>query len=267
MADAAAATERPKKRKRPPPRSVTVEQVEQVTSRLRRVTLGGDELANFGPPRPGAHMKVLFLPDGEPWPPAEGIENAQRPPSRTYTPRRYHPDSNRLEIEFVLHGHGLASSWAEQAKVGDRILIAGPGGGYDIPEDATRLILLADETSMPAAGTILEAMPAGCSATVYCEVIDGDDERTLSASVESNPTWLHRATTKAAPGSLLEAAVIGMTDIPSNAYWWIACESGTMRRIRQHLLQERNIPLEQLHTRGYWKSGETNHPDHDYGND
>ena len=42
-----------------------------------------------------------------------------------------------------------------------------------------------------------------------------------------------------------------------------------MRRIRDHLerLDERGIDLERIHTRGYWKLGETNYPDHDYGKD
>ena len=265
MSDVTPATE--PLRKRPLPQSVTVEKVEQITPRLKRLTLGGAELANFGPPRPGAHMKILFPPEGEQWLHAEGVENVRRPPSRTFTPRRYNAGTNQLDVEFVLHGDGLASSWAESAKIGDQILIRGPGGGYDIPAEAKRFIILADETAMPAAGTILEALPSGCSVAVYCEVIDADDERTLSATFHSKPVWLHRTNPPTRPGSLLEEAVTGMTDIPENANLWIACEAGSMRRIRQHLLEVRRIPLERLHTRGYWKAGEINHPDHDYGTD
>ena len=48
---------------------------------------------------------------------------------------------------------------------------------------------------------------------------------------------------------------------------WVACESAAMRDIRRCLTRERGIPLSQLVTRGYWRLGESNHPDHDYGED
>ena len=40
-----------------------------------------------------------------------------------------------------------------------------------------------------------------------------------------------------------------------------------MRRIRRHLLQERGLDAATIVTRGYWKRGEVNHTDHDYGTD
>ena len=55
--------------------------------------------------------------------------------------------------------------------------------------------------------------------------------------------------------------------MPPGTAWWIACEAGAMRRIRKHLLGERRIDPALVHTRGYWKLGETNYPDHDYGAD
>ena len=30
---------------------------------------------------------------------------------RTYTPRRFDPDTLELDIEFVLHGDGVAATW------------------------------------------------------------------------------------------------------------------------------------------------------------
>jgi hypothetical protein len=40
-----------------------------------------------------------------------------------------------------------------------------------------------------------------------------------------------------------------------------------MRGIRKHLLAERGLAAQSLVTRGYWRAGEANHPDHDYGDD
>jgi NADPH-dependent ferric siderophore reductase len=40
-----------------------------------------------------------------------------------------------------------------------------------------------------------------------------------------------------------------------------------MRRIRDLLITRHGVDHARLHVRGYWKFGEANHPDHDYGAD
>jgi NADPH-dependent ferric siderophore reductase len=239
--------------------------IERVTPRLIRVTFGGDELADFGPPRPGAHVKLLFVPPGITWSPKD-LE-APRPPSRTYTPRRFDRERRRLEIEFVLHGAGLAADWVAGAKVGDSLYVGGPGGGYDAPAEPCDVVLVADDTAMPAAGTILEALPPGCRVTALCEIAGAADERPLSPIVPIAPVWLHTGGNGAVPGSRLERAIRSLDVASPGARWWIACEAAAMRRIRQYLLRERRVDPACLHTRGYWKLGDTNYPDHDYGAD
>lgn len=250
------------RRRRGPPRPVTVEDVSHPTPRLTRITFGGDALEGFGPPRPGAHMKLLFVPPGSDWSPAD--EDAPRPPSRTYTPLRYDPDRRRLEVEFVHHGDGLAANWAQGAEVGERMYVAGPGGGYDVASDATELILVADDTAMPAAGTIIDTLPETCRAAAIFEVADAAEERVLSPTRKILPIWLHR---EARDAQTLDEAVRDLAAPSDTTYWWIACEAAAMRRIRRHLLEDRGVSPERVHTRGYWRRGETNYPDHDYGDD
>lgn len=255
------------RRKRPPPRPVNVERIEQVTPRLTRVTFTGERLADFGPPKPGGHIKLLFVPDGVQWNPDDPNDETPRPPSRTYTPRFYDPAARELGVEFVHHGSGLASDWARTAKPGDPMFIGGPGGGYDVPIDAAKIVIIADDTAMPAAGMVLEALPTGCTAEVLCEITDGGEERELSPAVPSSPIWLHRAEQGARPGALLEGAVQDIAKANAASHWWIACEAATMRRIRDYLLDHIGVDGEKLHTRGYWRLGESNYPDHDYGKD
>ena len=252
-------------RPKSPTRLVTVDAIARITPQVTRVTFAGPALAGFGPPRPGAHMKLLFVPDGSSWSPED--EAAPRPPRRTYTPRRFDPIGRRLDIEFVHHGDGLAANWAARARAGDTLYINGPGGGYDVPADATEIVLVADDTALPAAGTILEALPAGARAVVLCEVADAGEKRPLSAHRDASAVWLPRDATGAIPGSLLETAVRDLTMPGPSACWWIACEAAAMRRIRRHLITERSIDPARVHTRGYWKRGETAYPDHDYGRD
>lgn len=266
MNNATAAGAKPKKR-RAPPRRVKVRAREQVTPRVIRIVFEGAELENFGPPLPGAHMKLFFPPEGADWPPSDGNPDAPRPPSRTYTPRRYDPDARTLEVEFVLHGDGLAANWVQQASVGDDLTLAGPGGGYAIPEDISAIVIAADDTALPAAGMILEALPKGCDVTLLCEVADAEEERPLSPVVSAEPQWLHYETNRIDQGRLLEKAVRELPETGPDVHFWVACEANAMRRIRDHLLKERGVDPARLHVRGYWRLGETNYPDHDYGKD
>ncbi len=258
-------TAKPGRQRLPPVRSV-VESVERVTPLVVRVAVRSEALAAYGEAKPGGHTK-LFFPPGE-WPPAAAPEAAPRPPSRTFTPRRFDARASRLEIEFVLHGAGLAANFAKRAKAGDTLWVAAqPGGGYEVPPATSQLVIVADDTSLPAAGTILEALPAHCRVQALCEVATRDEERALSPGFAGSPTWLHRAPQSSRPGALLEAAVAALPALPDDVSFWIACEAGAMRRIRDFLLRERNVDRSRLHTRGYWKFGDTNYPDHDYGKD
>src|SRR4051812_44974490 len=173
-------------RKRGPPRMTKVRSVERLTPRVIRVTVEGDELEGFGPPNPGGHIKLFFDPA---WNPKD--ESQPRPPSRTYTPRKFDPAAKTLAIEFVLHGDGLAAGWVQKTKAGDALYVGGPGGGYEVPADAKNIVILADDTAMPAAGMVLEALPGGCKALAICEVTDKSEERPLSGTASAETKWLH----------------------------------------------------------------------------
>ena len=252
-------------RPRSPPRPVVVEEVARLSPRVTMVTFAGPALAGFGPPRPGSHMKIVFPAPGSTWSPAD--ETAPRPPQRTYTPRRFDPARLRLDVEFVHHGEGLAAQWAARAQCGDRLFVAGPGGGYDVPATASEIVLVADETALPAAGTILDALPPTIGAQLLCEIENAAEQRTISTHRDVQIGWLERSAQRSVPSAVLEDAVRKLPPVGTDTCWWIACEAAAMRRIKTFLLQERGVAAANLHTRGYWKLGQTAYPDHDYGRD
>ena len=257
----------PPRKQRPPPKEAFIDGIEHVTPGVIRMSCSGPALAPFAQPKPAGHIKLFFPPDGVVWPSEDPTADIPRPPSRTYTPRRFDAARNRLEIEFVRHGAGLASNWAERARIGDRVLIGGPGGGYAMPEGLRKIVIVADESAMPGAGMVLEALPQGCEAQIICEVANAAEERALSPHVSCEPLWLHYKNKNALPGALLEEAIRSMPPPPAEAHWWVACEAAAMRRIRDILIKHHGVAPARLHTRGYWKFGDTNHPDHDYGLD
>jgi NADPH-dependent ferric siderophore reductase len=195
----------------------------------------------------------------------EWPEDQPRPAVRTYTPRRWDPAAGTLEVEFVLHGTGPASDWAEQAGVGDGLAVAGPGGRVSLDFEADHYLVAGDETAIPAIGMLLEALPPAATIAAFIEVDSSDDEMELPVTPGTTLTWLPRRRA-GAWGAELEAAV-AVADIPEGTQAWIACEAVAVRRIRRQLLSVRALPVTSVVTRGYWRQGETDHPDHDYGDD
>ena len=178
------------RRVRPHPRMVTVESVESITPNCARVVFSGPELEGFNTKGPAEHLKVLFPRPGESqpavpeWGPEGPIlkEGQAYPPSRTYTPRFWRPDTLQLTVDFMLHGEGLASDWARRARPGDVMAVSGqPGGAWNVDPDAEWYLLAADESALPGLATILEALPAGKQARVYAEVKDEQERYPLES--------------------------------------------------------------------------------------
>jgi NADPH-dependent ferric siderophore reductase len=244
--------------------AATVQQVQQLTPRMRRIVFGGPALAGFNWNGPAAHIKLIL-----------GIDSPEmRAPSRTYTPRRFDAVRQELTVDFLLHGEGPASTWAAQAQVGQPMLIAGPGRCYALDPEAAWLLLAGDESAIPAIATILDVVPDALPTQVLLEVNDAADEHAIAAvRPEIGIRWLPRAQPisghdgAARAGLELAAAVAAFRQPAGRGQIYVACEADAMRRIRAHLLVDRALPRESVTTRGYWKQGATDHPDRDYGED
>ena len=259
-------------RRRKPPRRAEVVSVSQISPRLLSVLVTGDDLDGFADAAPTSHLKVFLPAEGQDAPvlpefTPDGVvaDDVPRPVVRTYTPRRYDPETRTLEIQFLLHGEGPASEWAQRAKPGDKLAVAGPGGRFSLEPVADHWWLAADESAIPAVGTLLDALPDSATAEVHVEVADADDEIEFTSPAKTTITWHHRRTPDAFGAELADAARAAA--IPDGARVWVACEAGAMRDIRRYFTRERGVPLERLVSRGYWRTGEQNHPDHDYGED
>jgi NADPH-dependent ferric siderophore reductase len=167
-------------------------------------------------------------------------------------------------VQFLLHGDGPASAWAERAAVGDRLAIAGPGG-RPVPLDPgeARWIIAGDESAVPAIGTLLDALPASSVEAVYVEGSKAEVGDAISGGWPAI-TWL--PADEAAPGAALNGVLSDPATVNGSRVW-VACESLAVRDIRRVLFDKDKIAASHLVTRGYWRSGEANHPDHDYGED
>lgn len=247
-------------------RMLQVQGLEDLSPRLRRITLGGAELDGFVSPMPDDHVKLLFPAPGAARPvlprfDAQGAHFAPgviRPAARDYTPRAFDLARRTLTLDFVLHGEGPASSWAAAAKPGDEIGVAGPRASHLLdPHAHSHWLLLGDETALPAIARWLEWIPQAHRVTVRIEVQSPQDQITLPMHDGLDLAWIQRR--PATQACALLASLRDLTLQPG--YAWMACESTQMRALRQHLLMERAWPRPHLYAAGYWKRGTSDHDD------
>ena len=142
---------------------LTVRQVETIAAHMVRVTLSGD-LEGFTSLGFDDHVK-LFFPDG-----TKNAEGAPNMLGRDFTPRRYDPAKDTLEIDFAIHDAGPATRWAAQAKPGDTLALGGPRGSFIIPTTYDWHLLIGDETALPAISRRLAELPARTRTVVVVEV-------------------------------------------------------------------------------------------------
>jgi NADPH-dependent ferric siderophore reductase len=260
-------------RRRPPWRPVEVVSVSTLKPRLVSVRLGGPGLEVFQDAAPTSHIKAYLprLDQAELLLPEIGPDGAVLPADasasvvRTYTPRSFDRATGELEVQFVLHGDGPASEWAAPAKPGDGLAIRGPGGRFSFDPSPTCWWVAGDESAIPAIGTLLDAMPTTANAEVHIEVDGADDEIDFESKASLKVFWHHRQPAYE-PGAELNHAVTA-ADMGTDTRAWVACEATAVRLIRRHLLEDRRLPADSIVTRGYWRLGSVNHPDHDYGED
>jgi NADPH-dependent ferric siderophore reductase len=265
---------------RPGPRfrELKVVQSTFLTPHMKRLTLAGEGLSTFTPAGPATHFKMFFpqpgfertvVPDFDADNRPVMPEGIPRPISRTYTPRSLSANGLELDVDFVMHGVGVGSDWATNAKVGDYITIGSGGRSFfQIDPALDWHVIIGDESALPAIGTILDALPEGVNAHVYSEVIEQADEQELDSKANLEFTWIHRGEKNTLPGKLLMDSVCA-AQLPreGRGHIYVACEAGIMREFRKHFIEDLGIDRTQITTRGYWKWDASNHPDNDYGID
>lgn len=233
-----------------------------LTPNMRRITLGGDELDNYGD---GPNIKLLVPPPGvaEPeWPLAgEGGRPIwpvpdKCPALRTYSLRRYDPVAREIDVDFVMHEHGVGSRWAAGAKPGD-LLGVGPSAGLTVAP-AKWYLFAGDHTALPAIARIMESLPPTARGRAFIEVPGPADEQPIDCRADIELTWLHRNGVDAGGSTLIQDAVLGMDwPSPENGFVWIGCETATVRPLRAHARKQRGFGPRQVLAIGYWRRGMT----------
>lgn len=286
--------------------------VERILPSFVRVVLGSPELAEYGVdgPRYDQRIKLIF-PGTKPLQPVAldeksmeawwGLPEEERGHMRTYTIRDVLGSGRetRLVVDIVVHEDGLAGpggTWGLRAVPGDRVYVMAPrrgvpyGGIEFAPPYTDDLLLVGDETALPAIASILADLEDGSQGRVFLEVPDAGDIVDLAAPPGIEVCWLPRGHTDSGTRIVPEVREhfglgagewatdeeidpdLWETPTWSSAgedvgdgsrvnpelkhlYAWIAGESRMVTTLRRALVAELEVERSQVAFMGYWRKG------------
>ncbi|MFD5224345.1 siderophore-interacting protein [Microbacterium sp. NPDC058342] len=268
---------------------LTVLRTQRLSGRWMRVTLGGGEVDRFTPMGYDQWFR-LFLPIGG----EAGLErvpekankvfgylrflripDGERPVMRNYTVRAHRAATAdagaEIDVDFVLHGSagagaeraparrpdataGPASRWAETCRPGEHVLVIDEGLCFNPARGEDRVVLVGDETALPAIAGICASLPASASGRVVIEVASQDDALAFPHPAGVEVQWVVRTEADApGVGALQALRGLELPDAPFHAY--IAGEQALASGARRLLVGERGVEKDRVSFTGYWKLG------------
>lgn len=297
-----------------------VSAVTQLSEHFRRITFTGADLALFGSNAAGEtldlRVKVMIPSPGHALPVLSNIRGSLqddwyqswlavdepvRGVMRTYTVRALRPEvpatgstpavPAELDIDFVLHldgGSGPAAEWAAAAQPGDTLLLVGPCARWGdclgiefAPGESGRVLLVGDETAVPAIAAILETLPAHVSGHAVLEVPSAGDFLDISTPANVEVQWLargdnpHGEVMSRQVRSLVVPAACAVGEEPEDVdvdatilwetpaaatghglYAWIAGEAAAIRGLRRYLVRDVGMDRNAVAFMGYWRKGQ-----------
>ena len=137
-------------------RRLTVKDYRELGRSMRRITLQGDDLADFPENQESGYVKIRFPKNSD----HEPSNTKKDYDLRSYTIRAFDLEKRELVLDFLLHGDsGPASKWASSVQIGDNIEIAGPGPAI-LAGTADWYLFVGDMTALPAIAVNLEKLPS-----------------------------------------------------------------------------------------------------------
>ncbi|MDQ1130153.1 siderophore-interacting protein [Microbacterium sp. SORGH_AS_0888] len=217
--------------------------------------LGGEEGMTRLPAKANTlvgYLKYLRIPAG------------MRPVMRNYTVRAFRPATTRagaeLDIDFVIHGSerddtaGPASGWAASAAPGEDIVIIDEGIMFTPERGVDRVVLVGDETALPAISGIAASLPETATGLAIVEVPDAADALEFDRPAGLAVQWVVRGH-DAAPGTGALAA-LREAELPSGGpHAFIAGEQALATGGRRLLVNDRGMDKDAVSFCGYWRMG------------
>lgn len=229
--------------------TAVVESVGELGPHLIRLVVAGPDVCLMRDDGPDQRLKVV-LPDGA------GM--------RALTISELDTAAGRLAMVIVRHEPaGALGRWLAAAGPGDHVVLsvattrstAVPAGvDWRPPPAMDELLVVADATALPAVARILVGLDQHVTGTVMVCVRSQEQSVALPRPpgvrlewfLSGDDVWLSRNLV----GRLAE---LHLPRTSPTFYAWVAAESGLVKTVRRHLLNDREVPREQVALMGYWR--------------
>ncbi|MEU2426228.1 siderophore-interacting protein [Streptomyces sp. NPDC007851] len=207
----------------------TVTETEQITPRMRRLRIDGEQLAGLDV-RPGQQVRVLV----------GGLT------LRTYSVWHHDP-SGVVELCVLDHpGGGPGAHWERTVGPGEQVRLRRPEGTFTLRPDAAHHVFAGDETASVAFGAMLAALPADAGVSGCVETATAADRLPLAHGDRLD--WTLRGE------SSLPEAVRRLAPAPGGVAY-VAGEARTVQAVRKVLVQEAGWDRRAVLTKPFWAPG------------
>ncbi|MFE4962281.1 siderophore-interacting protein [Streptomyces sp. NPDC056660] len=207
----------------------TVTEAEQITARIRRLRIDGDQLAGLDV-RPGQQVRVLVT----------GLT------LRTYSVWRYDP-SGVVELCVLDHPEGgPGAQWGRTVSAGEQVRLRKPEGTFTLRPEAAHHVFVGDETASVAFGAMLAALPEEATVSGCVETATAADRLPLAYAERLD--WVLRGETA------LPEAVRRLAPEPGGIAY-VAGEARAVQAVRKVLVQEAGWDRRAVLTKPFWTPG------------
>ncbi|WED28873.1 siderophore-interacting protein [Vibrio sp. DW001] len=227
---------------KPKARLTHVSKIIELSPHMRRIVLTGESMQDFPIDLEGSYVKVV-LPSQD--------DNERK--MRSYTIRFFDPQTRELGLDFVINRHnGPATNWAKHAKIGDSIMIAGPGPMKMTNYNHHSYLLVGDITSINAINGYVPRFRPGTDVKAIIGVptradiieMDYDDSKNTEWFVEDEATiTLEEKVLKVAQG------------MSKDTHVFLGLEARSIRSLRPVLQEDIGLDRLNIFAVGYWKKG------------
>jgi len=239
---------------------VVVESLEPVSANFVRVSVRGESL-DYPDPWPADGFRLALPADGRgslelPAPDADGQVSwppAQQPITRGLTVRRYDAAERRICFDVVTHP-GLTYRWLQNARPGDQVAVIGIRREFYAAAGVDHHLIVGDTSALPAIASILDGLAEDLPTTAVVTAEDDSDLALLTPRGKQELTGLRVHGAEQVSAALLGA----LHDLPrpeGRIQAWVAGETAFVRQARRVLLEQWQLPRDDVQASAYWTLG------------
>ncbi len=227
-------------------RNITVASTKELCPNLQRIEFSGEDLNDFPSDFEGGYVKVILEED------KANIDDGIRPKMRSYTIGKFDDERKILTLDMMIANHsGHTSTWAKNAKVGDRVVITGPGPRKLDRFDGKKYILLGDLTSQNAVIASAKRISSEALVEAYIFIPLEEDRFEIDLPDHVKINWV-----VVSDDNYYIEKVESSQLMSSETIFFAGGEAKKIKELRTYL-KERGVSSENIFMSGYWRQGLT----------